>query len=304
MTWGIQNTEADAHDQLDYAIKERGINFIDTAEVYPVPSSAPVWVPGTTEKYIGTWLASNKNLRSKLIIATKVMGFSQASVVPGHRRDPPITEKSPSRLDRESILAACDGSLRRLQTDYIDLLQLHWPDRYVPIFGPRAYDLSKERKDSIPIRESAKALQELLTSGKIRAYGLSNETTFGVCEWCRVADELGMPRPATIQNCFSLLDRRFESHLAEACAPSNLNVGLLPWSPLAGGMLSGKYMGKLGDNASHDKSLKNARFVLFPAFQDRFCSERSAKAVSEYSKLAMSTGISLATLALAFCKSR
>lgn len=304
MTWGIQNSEADAHAQLDYAIKERGVNFIDTAELYPVPSSSPDWVPGTSERYIGAWLATNVELRPKLIIATKVAGYLASTVIPGHRHDPPRKEMSSARLDRESILTACEGSLRRLQTNYIDILQLHWPDRYVPLFGPRAYDICKERNDAIAIRESAMALKELLDSGKIRAYGLSNETTFGVCEWCRVADELGIPRPVSIQNAFSLFDRRFECDLAEACSPTNLNISLLPWSPLAGGYLSGKYIGKLGRGGEIDESVKNSRLAKFPQFQPRYSSSRCEAAAVEYSKLAKSLNISLATLALAFCKSR
>lgn len=259
-TWGIQNSEKDAHEQLDYAIKERGVNCIDTAELYPVPSSAPVWAPGTTERYIGTWIAKNQDLRKSLYIATKVVGFIPSSDIPGARSDPPTPGKAACRLDRESILAACDASLRRLQSTYIDLYQLHWPDRYVPLWGGRQYEPKNERPDPISFRETALAMKELLDCGKIKAWGLSNETAWGVSQWLQVSKEIGMPPPASIQNHFSLIERSFEGSLAEACAPSNANIGLLPWSILGGGVLTGKYCAK----DMNDPSLKDARFAMFP----------------------------------------
>lgn len=306
MTWGIQNTEAEAHQQIDYALS-RGVNFLDTAELYPVPSSAPTWVPGKSEEYLGTYLAAHPGVREKIVIATKVMGFSPASDVPSNRdpnnagKDSP---KMPARLDKKSVRDACEASLRRLQTDYIDLYQLHWPDRYVPLFGKRAYHPKMER-EAVPIRETLEVLKELLDEGKIKAYGLSNETTFGVCEFVRIADLLGMPRPATIQNAFCLLNRSFEAELAEACAPSNFNIGLLPWSILAGGTLTGKYNGKLDDSYDPiDKSLDKARFVMFKSFQGRFISKTVFEETQKYMDLAKSKGMSVATLAQAFCKSR
>ena len=152
---------------------------------------------------------------------------------------------------------ACDASLRRLRTDYIDLYQLHWPDRYAPNFGQSVYDPKQER-DAVPIKETVAALGELIAAGKIRHYGLSNETTYGVCEFVRAADELGVPRPVSIQNSFCLLHRTFETELAEACAPSHYNIGLLPWTPLAGGALSGKYL--------HGKRPAEGRLVKYPNF--------------------------------------
>ena len=232
MTWGVQNTEAEAHEQLDYAIKDRGVNFIDTAEMYPVPSSAPGWRPGRTEEYIGTWLAKNPEWRSRVVLATKVSGFNPRSETGGNRFDPP-KEHADCRLDAESVKMACDASLRRLQTEYIDLYQLHWPDRYAPNFGSSVYDPSKER-DAVPIKETVAALGELIAAGKIKHYGLSNETTYGVCEFVRAADELGVPRPVSIQNSFCLLHRSFETELAEACAPSHYDIALLPWTPPRG----------------------------------------------------------------------
>lgn len=305
MTWGVQNSERDAHEQIDYAIS-RGINFIDTAEMYPVPSSAPRQVPGTTETYIGTYLANNPDVRSKLVIATKVMGFSRKSKTVANRSppigDPPYPDASHSR---DSILSACAASLRRLQTDYIDLYQLHWPDRYVPLFGARTYHVNRERSSDVPIRETLLALKELLDQGKIRAYGLSNETTFGVCEFSRLADEIGMPRPATIQNAFCLLNRSFETELAEACSPRNFNIGLLPWSILAGGVLSGKYnVGLDSERKPINESIKESRFVKFDNYQDRFISPRALVATAKYMEIAKKNNMSVATMAQAFCKTR
>lgn len=307
MTWGLQNTEAEAHEQLDYALA-KGVNFLDTAELYPVPSSAPKWVPGKSEEYIGTYLATRPGLREKIVIATKCMGFAPKSIVVENRKEGAELDKKdgmPSRLDKKSIREACEASLRRMQTDYIDLYQLHWPDRYVPLFGTRSYNPDQERPGSVPIRETLEGLKELLDEGKIKAYGLSNETTFGVCEFVRLADELGMPRPATIQNAFCLLNRSFEAELAEACSPSNFNIGLLPWSVLAGGVLTGKYNGKLDDNFEPvDNSLERARFVLFKSFQGHFVSKQTLGVTEQYMQIAKSKGMSVATLAQAFCKTR
>lgn len=304
MTWGVQNTQDDAHAQIDYAIS-CGVNFIDTAELYPVPSSAPGQKPGRSEEFIGTYLQKHPDIRSKLIIATKVHGFSPSAKTAAYRYVPPKQEAPDARLDTQSIFDACEASLRRLQTDYIDLYQLHWPDRYVPLFGAREYNPQMER-DAVSFRETALALKQLLDSGKIRAWGLSNETTFGVCQFIQVADEIGMPRPATIQNAFCLLNRSFESELAEACAPRNFNIGLLPWSILGGGVLSGKYNGKdfSGDIKNVDESIRNSRYVLFPAFQSRFMKPQSLEATAKYMEIAKKHNMSVATLAQAFCKSR
>lgn len=305
MTWGMQNTEEDAHAQIDYALS-RGINFIDTAELYPVPTSHPDQVPGRSEEFIGTYLAKHPDVRPKLIIASKIMGYSPRSETAANRfPEKPKGEHLPeARLDAESIRAACNASLKRLQTDYIDLYQLHWPDRYVPSFGVRTYDPRKER-EAVPIRETLLALKELLDKGKIRAYGLSNETTFGVCQFGRLADELDMPRPATVQNPFCLFNRQFEGELAEACAPRNYNIGLLPWSILAGGVLTGKYNGKVDDNMNTvDGSLLKARLVKFKPFQNRFLSKETLEVTELYRKIAEKKGMSVATLAQAFCKSR
>lgn len=216
------------------------------------------------------------------------------------RTDPPAPEKSACRHDEASILSACDASLRRLQTDYIDVYQLHWPDRYVPIFGPRAYDITKIRP-TVPFAEIAGAMKKLLAAGKIRAWGLSNESAWGVAEWMRISRELDMPPPASIQNKFSLTERSFEGALAEACAPDNANLGLLPWSILGGGALTGKFRGK----DLTDPEFKDTRMGRFPSFQKRFLGTKKVQeAIDKYAALAEAEDISLTTLAHAFCKSR
>lgn len=305
MTWGMQNTEEEAHAQIDYALS-RGVNFLDTAELYPIPTSHPDQVPGRSEEIIGSYLAEHPDVRPKLIIATKVMGYSKRSKTAARRYpDKQWGGNLPdARLDAESIRTACDASLRRLQTDYIDLYQLHWPDRYVPSFGVRSYRPKMER-EAVPIRETLLALKELMDKGKIRAYGLSNETTFGVCQFVRLADELDMPRPATIQNPFCLLNRQFEGELAEACAPRNFNIGLLPWSILGGGVLTGKYNGKVDNRLeSVDGNLLKARLIKFRPFQGRFLTKQTLAVTELYQQIAAKRGMSVTTLALAFCKSR
>ncbi len=277
------------------------MNFIDTAEIYPIPSTVPNAVPGTTEKYIGTWLAKNPEWRSKIIIATKVMGAMPKSKTAAYRTDPPASEPYPdANLDTANIRAACEGSLRRLQTDYIDLYQTHWPSRYVPLWGRREYKPENERP-SVDFKETLLALKELIDEGKIKTWGVSNETCYGICELVRGCDEIGMPRPVSIQNQFCILNRHFEGDLAEACAPTRYNIGLLPWSPLGGGALSGKY-GR--DKAGSLTGDVKARFMKFPFFQGRFVHEQSLEVIERYRKLAKEYDMSLTTLALKFCATR
>lgn len=304
MTWGCQNTEADAHEQLDYAIS-RGINFIDTAEMYPAPTTIPDHVPGTTEKHIGTYLAKNPDVRSRLIIATKIIGYTKSSKIAAYRSDPPKKPYPDARLDAQSIHDACNASLKRLQTSYIDLYQIHWPDRNAPGAESRVFD-NRSTVEPIHFRETLLGIKQLLDAGKIRAYGLSNETSFGVCQIVRYADELGMPRPVTIQNSFCLIDRAFEFELAEVCSPRNFNIGLLPWSVLAGGTLTGKYNGRSRgiDGSEPDKNIRNSRFVRFPKHQTRYTSPAALEAANRYTQIAKRHELSTATLALAFCKSR
>jgi aryl-alcohol dehydrogenase-like predicted oxidoreductase len=279
MTWGEQNTEAEAHAQLDYAVGQ-GINFIDTAEMYPVPPGAETAC--RTETYIGPWLAKQK--RDALVIASKVAG-------PG-RRDWLRGGRTP--LTRANIHEACHDSLKRLRTDYLDLFQIHWPERNVPMFGATAFDPTKEKPGATPMLEQIEAMAELVRAGKIRYWGVSNETAWGVTQFSRLAREHGLPRPVTIQNIYSLVARGFDGDLAEACFRER--VSLLAYSPLAGGYLSGKYAGGAKPGG--------ARFTLFPAFGPRYAKPNVAPAVEAYAALAMQRGLSPATLALAFAKSR
>lgn len=273
--------------------------------VYPVPSSDPSWVPGTTELIVGRWLAkataADPTLRARLVIATKVMGYSGSSTVPGYRSDPPVKEMAPARLDAASVRAAAEASLRRLGCGTIDLYQLHWPDRYVPLFGSTVYNPAAARADSVPIAETLGALKALMGEGKIRHWGLSNETSYGVCQAVAAADALGMPRPATIQNSFCLLHRSFETDLGETC--SHLNVDLLPWTPLAGGSLAGKYAAGAIDAAPAEE-VASWRFKRFPKFQPRYVGKDSLAAVAAYKDIAEEAGMSVATLSLAWCRSR
>ncbi|GAB1233521.1 NADP(H)-dependent aldo-keto reductase [Ferrigenium sp. UT5] len=277
MTFGEQNSEAEAHAQLDYAVS-RGVNFIDTAEMYPVPPRAET--VHRTEQYIGSWLKHQP--RDQLVVASKIAGPARGFA--WIRNGP--------RIDRTQINAAIDGSLRRLQTDYLDLYQIHWPDRYVPMFGATGYDASQEHA-TVPIAEQLQALAELVRAGKIRHIGLSNETPWGVTEFLRIADELGLPRIVSIQNAYSLLNRTFESGLAEVC--HHANVGLLAYSPLAFGWLSGKY---LNDPQAH------GRITLFPGFGQRYNKPNVPAAAAEYARIAREAGLHPVTLALAFARTR
>lgn len=321
--WGLQNNEAEAHAIIDYAI-ERGVNFFDTAEMYPAPTHDVAYVPGRSEEILGSYLRKHPERRAKLVIASKVAGYIDkhtahcTTIVSANRQYPStLPPSSPlpavAHLDAGSIVSACRASLRRLQTSYIDLFQLHWPDRYVPLFGKREYRPENARDHDVPFREMLVALKQLLDEGLIRAYGLSNETTFGVCQFVRYADELGMARPTSIQNSFCLLDRRFETELAEACAPANYDIALMPWSILAGGTLADKYghnatetngMQKGGGRDEDDDDLKTARFIKYPNYQQRFFTETVQQAAHDYAQLAERHGMSAATLAHAFCKSR
>lgn len=262
--------------------------------------------------------------------ATKVVGYGASSPVAGNRKrtlehfddvqcqlqnggahewEPQpaeMWEKIPARLDRESVLMACDASLKRLQVDYIDLYQVHWPDRYVNTFSKIEYNKDLERPDNVPISETVGAMKELIDAGKIRYYGLSNESTFGVCQWCLEADKIGCPRPVSIQNQFSLLVRNFETELAEACAPSNYDIALLPWTPLGGGALTGKYLDENGKFMGRTAASvpPNSRFKRFTDYMPRFLSERALKATEAYAALAKKHGVSLTELSLAWCLSR
>jgi aryl-alcohol dehydrogenase-like predicted oxidoreductase len=278
MTWGEQNSERDAHLQLDFAL-DHGINFIDTAEMYPVPPGARTHA--LTEKYIGPWLARQR--RDKLVIASKVAGPGRREWLRGGRTE----------LTRENITEAVNASLERLRTDYLDLYQIHWPGRNVPMFGVTRFDPAKEA-ETVPILEQIQTMAGLIAAGKIRHYGLSNETTWGVCEFLRLAREHGLPRPVTIQNAYSLVNRMFDGELAEASFRENLP--LLAYSPLAMGTLTGKYAGGARP--------PRARLARFADFGDRYKREEVALAAEEYAKLARSRGLGATEMALAFVRTR
>lgn len=278
MTFGEQTPEADAHAQLDLAL-ERGINFIDTAELYAVPPRAETY--GATEIIVGKWL--RRQDRSKIVLATKVAG-------PG--RTMAWIRGGSLNFTRENVRSALEASLRRLQTDYVDLYQLHWPDRNQPMFGQWQYLPDKER-DTIPVRVQLEALAELVEEGKIRAVGLSNEHPWGIMQFIRHAEEFGLPRVASIQNAYHLLNRTFEVGLHEVCHREQ--VGLLAYSPLAFGHLTGKY---LEDPAA------GGRVNRFKGFGQRYEKPGVPAAVAAYGQLARDHGLTPVQLALAFVRSR
>ncbi|MFT7458216.1 MAG: aryl-alcohol dehydrogenase-like predicted oxidoreductase [Planctomycetota bacterium] len=280
MTWGMQNSEQEAHAQLDHAL-DAGVNFIDTAEMYPVPPKAET--QGLTEQYLGTWLGKRGD-RENLIIATKVSG--RADWLP-YLRD------GKACLDKENIEIALDASLKRLQCDYIDLYQLHWPERDSNYFGRLNYFHAPD-KDGVPIAETLGVLADLVKAGKIRYIGVSNETAWGVSEYLKLARENIGPRIVSIQNPYSLLNRSFEIGLAEIAHREN--VGLLSYSPLGFGTLSGKYLKK--------STPKDARLSLFGERYQRYSTEAGIKATSDYVELAKQYGLDPAQMALAYVNTR
>lgn len=273
MTWGEQNSEAEAHGQMDYALAN-GVNFFDVAEMYPVPPKPET--QGRTEEYIGSWFAARNN-REQIILATKIAG--PADWLKYIRGGPKLT--------REHIFAAVEGSLKRLQTDYIDLYQIHWPARPTNYFGQLGYQHVEQ--ESTPLEETLGALNELIQQGKIRHYGLSNETPWGAMKAAQIADQNGWPRPLSIQNPYNLLNRTYEIGLAEVSHRENM--GLLAYSPLAFGVLSGKYL--------HGQKPANARLTLFDRFT-RYLGEKPELATQRYLDIAREAGMSCATLAQAF----
>jgi aryl-alcohol dehydrogenase-like predicted oxidoreductase len=280
MTWGEQNTEAEAHEQLDYAL-EQGINFIDTAEMYAVPPRAETY--GLTETYIGTWLNKRQN-RDKIILATKVAGPGD---IAQHVRGGPC-------LDRNNIRQAIEGSLRRLQTDYIDLYQVHWPERQTNFFGQLGYTHHEEPQKT-PLEETLFYLGELVKEGKVRYIGVSNETPWGVMAYLKLAEQAScFPKIVSIQNPYNLLNRLYEIGLAEISHREK--VGLLAYSPLAFGVLSGKYM-----NGARPAG---ARLTLFTRFDRYIKDEYAIEATEAYVQLAQKHGLDPAQMALAYVNSR
>jgi aryl-alcohol dehydrogenase (NADP+) len=279
MTYGQQNSIEEAHQQLDYAVAQ-GINFIDTAEMYPVPPRGET--QGKTEAYIGEWL--KKQQRDRLIIATKIAG-------PG--RPFKWLRGGNIKIDSNNIKQAVDDSLKRLQTDYIDLYQIHWPERYVPTFGQTEYKPDFER-EAISIAEQLEAFADVIKAGKIRYLGLSNETPWGVSEFVHIAKQQGLPKVISIQNAYNLLNRVFDSALAEVSRYTN--VGLLAYSPLGFGLLSGKY--------TDDKKPENTRLSLFQGFGQRYLKPNVKEAVAAYVEIAKKYNLNPTQLALAFVNNR
>ncbi len=274
MTWGEQNSEADAFAQIDRA-KAAGINFIDTAEMYPVPPRAETYA--TTEQYIGNYFKARGD-RADWILATKIAGPGNGIT---HIRD------GHPRFDRQQIRTAIDASLRRLQTDWIDLYQLHWPERSTNFFGQLGY--RHQESDFTPLEETLEALDEEVRCGRIRCIGLSNETPWGTMKYLQLAESRGWPRAVSIQNPYNLLNRSFEVGLAEIAIREQ--CGLLAYSPLAFGMLSGKY-----ENGARPA---NARITLFQRFA-RYTNPQAKAACSRYVTLAREHGLDPAQMALAY----
>lgn len=279
MTWGNQNTEAEGHEQMDYAL-DQGINFFDTAELYPIPAHPDRH--SVTEKIIGTWFKNNGN-RDKVVLASKIAGkadFTKFIRTSGFKKD--------------SIIEAVNASLTRLQTDYIDLYQLHWPERNTNYFGKRGYkhDVSDYWEDNI--HQVLETLRDLVREGKIRHVGLSNETPWGTMRFLTESKvHASLPRMLTIQNPYSLLNRLFEVGLSEISIREK--IGLLAYSPLGFGTLSGKYLGGMMP--------ANSRLNLFPNYA-RYSGETAVKATQQYNALAKENGLSLAQMALAFVNTR
>lgn len=278
MTFGEQNTETEGHAQIDYAL-DQGVNLIDTAEMYSVPPRAETY--GSTERIIGTWLKKSGK-RDKIVLCTKVAGPTQVLGLGNYVRGGNNT------LDRKNIVAAIESSLRRLQTDYVDVYQLHWPARSTNFFGRLGYRHT-ENEDTVPIEETLEVMTDLVRAGKIRYVGLSNETPWGMHRFLQAADQRGLARVVSIQNPYSLLNRSFEIGLAEMAIREN--VGLLAYSPLAFGVLSGKFL-----NGARPPEARVVRWSRFA----RYSGEIAEKTTAAYVEIAHRHGLDPAQMALAF----
>ena len=279
MTWGRQNSEEEGYEQMNYAL-DQGINFFDTAELYPIPPKKELYA--VTEEIIGRWFKKNAN-RDKVVLASKVVGpasFSKYIRTTG--------------FTRESITTALEGSLQRLQTDYIDLYQLHWPERQTNFFGQRDYDADNHDFWEDRVHQVLETLRDLVKEGKIRQVGISNETPWGTMRYLEESKvHADLPKMVTIQNPYNLLNRLFEVGLSEIALREK--VGLLAYSPLSFGVLSGKYLGEIKP--------RKGRLTLFPHY-DRYSSEQSVAATQQYFDLAKIHGLSMAQMALAFVNTR
>ena len=279
MTWGEQNSEKEAFEQMDYA-QDAGVNFFDTAELYPVPPSNKT--RGETSRIIGRWIKNKKN-RNKIIIADKIVGRSGMN---WFRKNLEQT-----RLNKSQIIFALDRSLKDLDTDYIDLYQLHWPDRPINVFSGLEYE-HKETQETNTILEVIETLEDSIKKGKIRSFGISNETPWGTSEYIKYSETKNLSRPVSIQNPYNLLNRSFEVGLSEISIREN--VGLLAYSPLASGTLSGKYLdGKLPEGS---------RLKLFGNRYPRYRTPNSEDAIKEYIKIANTYNLDPCQMAIKFCE--
>lgn len=279
MTWGRQNSEEQAHEQMDYAL-EQGVNFFDTAELYPIPPKKEFYA--LTEEYIGNWFKKTGN-RDKVVLATKIAGpadFTKYIRTTGFSKD--------------SIISALEGSLKRLQTDYVDLYQLHWPERNTNFFGQRGFNADKDDEWEDNIHQVLNTLAELIKAGKICHVGLSNETPWGTMRYLEESKvHQHLPRMLTVQNPYSLLNRTFETGMSEVAIREK--IGLLAYSPMAFGVLSGKYLDAVKP--------RKGRLTLFPHYA-RYSGKTATEATKKYQELAKANGLSLAQMALAFVNSR
>lgn len=282
MTWGTQTPQADAHAQIDMAL-DHGVNIIDTAEMYPTnPLSAET--QGDTERVLGAWVANNKARRGDVLLATKVSGSGYQNV----REGAPIS--------RQTIETAVENSLKSLQTDYIDIYQLHWPNRGSYMFRQNwEFDPTSQNKAETlaHMQEVLETLQQLVTAGKIRHFGLSNESAWGTAQWLRLSEEQNLPRVVSMQNEYSLMCRLFDTDMAELC--HNEDVGLLAFSPLAAGLLSGKYQGDVTPEGSRRSHVENLGGRL---------TERALLAVDAYLAVAQKHGLNPCHMALVWCRTR
>jgi aryl-alcohol dehydrogenase-like predicted oxidoreductase len=283
MTFGEQNSQQDGFDQMDYAL-ERGVNFFDTAEIYAVMPRKETY--GKTEEIMGSWF-KEKNNRDKIILASKIASKA--------KNDLTWIREGAEKLgfDKKNMNAAIDASLQRLQTDYIDLYQLHWPERQVPKFGKLDFEYDPHDNEWTQIEEVLENLNDLVKVGKIRYVGLSNETPWGVMKFLQVAKEKSLPRMMSIQNAYSLVNRVYD--IANSEVSIRENCGLLAYSPLAGGRLSGKYI---------NQQPKNARYTLWPRRFDRHHTVRGEKAIAKYVDLAKKFNIAPSIFANAYVNDR
>ncbi len=276
MTWGEQNSQEEGFEQMDYAL-DQGINFMDTAEIYSVPPREETF--GSTEKIIGNWFNKTKK-RNKVILASKVTGPMREYVRGGG-----------NQYDKTNITEALEGSLKRLQTDYIDLYQLHWPERNTNMFGKLGYQ-HNENDDWNKFEDVLENLKKFIDQGKVRYIGLSNETPWGTTKYLEISKDQNLPRMMSIQNPYNLLNRTFEVGLAEISVREK--IGLLAYSPLASGYLSGKYR--------NNKMPKNSRIALSPNFWSRYNKPNTNITVDSYFEVAKKYNIDLAQMSLKFCE--